>query len=236
VNNSELLGRLDELKSMMIDVATGGPRIDEVQATFARKYDIVSDELLIRGLVNPLPYRDLWEWYARWSSGDLPTWASRRKFVAELFAPLEKAIRSGDVSPFEPTGWDRVDRVVTQLRKRLASARNEEDFQQIGLLGREVLISLAQAVYDGNQHPILDGKEVSSTDFKRMRDADIAVELKGDAAEHLRKHAKAALDLAVHLQHKRTAAFRDAASCVEATTSVVNLIAITAGLRDPEGQ
>jgi hypothetical protein len=37
----------------------------------------------------------------------------------------------------------------------------------------------------------------------------------------------------LHLQHKRTASFRDAALCSEATTSVVNLIAIIAGRRDP---
>jgi hypothetical protein len=39
----------------------------------------------------------------------------------------------------------------------------------------------------------------------------------------------------VHLQHKRTAAFRDAASCVEATKSVITLVAINAGRRDPSG-
>ena len=144
-----------------------------------------------------------------------------------------RQIRFGELKPFEPTGWDRVDRVVTQLRKRLALARTEEDFQGIGLLCREVLISLAQTVYDPARHPILDGTDASPADFKRMLDAYIAVELKGNSGEHQRKHARAALDLAQHLQHKRTAVFRDAASCVEATTSVVNLIAITAGLRDP---
>lgn len=49
---------------------------------------------------------------------------------------------------------------------------------------------------------------------------------------HATQHAKATLDLAVHLQHRRTATYRDAALCVEATISVVNLIAIIAGLRD----
>jgi hypothetical protein len=68
---------------------------------------------------------------------------------------------------------------------------------------------------------------------KRMLEAYIAASLAGSSNEHLRKHARAALDLALHLQHKRTASFRDAALCSEATTSVVNLIAIIAGRRDP---
>lgn len=47
------------------------------------------------------------------------------------------------------------------------------------------------------------------------------------------KHARAAVDRAVELQHHRTASFRPAALCVEATSSVVNVIAILAGKRDP---
>jgi hypothetical protein len=66
-----------------------------------------------------------------------------------------------------------------------------------------------------------------------MLEAYIAVEMAGGANEYLRKHTRAALDLAVNLQHKRTAAFRDAAICVEATTATVNTIAIISGRRDP---
>jgi hypothetical protein len=89
-------------------------------------------------------------------------------------------------------------------------------------------------VFDPERHPILDGAKASETDAKRMLDAYISTELAGGSNEHLRKHARAALDLAVHLQHKRTASFRDAASCAEATTSVINLISIADGQRDPD--
>ena len=76
--------------------------------------------------------------------------------------------------------------------------------------------------------------EPSATDAKRMLDAYIAVELAGGANEASRRHAKSALDLANALQHQRTASFREAAMCVEATTAVVNVIAIVAGRRDPQ--
>jgi hypothetical protein len=101
------------------------------------------------------------------------------------------------------------------------------------MLARETLISLAQAVFLPDQHPILDGVKSSDTDAKRMLEAYIVPSLAGSSNEHLRKHARDALDLALHLQHKRTASFRDAALCSEATTSVVNLIAIIAGRRVP---
>ena len=222
----------------MIAVATGGPRINDVNAEFAKKYDAVAEELASRDIKNTFPYRDLWQWYGRWSSGDMPSWQSRRDFVNSLgdeliFNIREASAGSITVAAHEPTGWSRVDRTVTEARKQLELATTEEQFQAVGLLCCEILISLAQAVFDPERHPTLDDVRPSDTDAKRMLEAYIAVEFAGSANEHTRKHARAACDLAVHLQHRRTATFREAAACVEATTSTVNLIAITAGLRDP---
>lgn len=119
------------------------------------------------------------------------------------------------------------------MRKQLASAETEEQFQAVGLLCREALISLAQAVFDPDKHPV-EGVSVSATDVKRMLEAYIAATFAGSENEATRKHARAAFDLANSVQHQRTATFRRAAICAEATTSVVNLIAIAAGLRDPK--
>ena len=114
----------------------------------------------------------------------------------------------------------------------LEKAKNEEQFQAIGLVCRETLISLAQTVYDPSKHVVTDGIALSKTDAKRMLDLYISAELAGKTNEVARKHAKAALDLANDLTHKRTAAFRLAALCAEATTALVNLIAIISGRRD----
>lgn len=151
-----------------------------------------------------------------------------------MVSPLISRIRTGRVEELQPTGWQRVDRTVGEIRDRLAAATNEEQFQAVGLLCREGLISLAQAVYVRTRHPSLDGTEPSSTDGKRMLEAFIAAELVGGAYEETRRHARSALDLANALQHRRTANFRDAAMCVEATTTVVNVAAIVAGRRDPQ--
>jgi len=87
------------------------------------------------------------------------------------------------------------------------------------LFCREALISAAPAVYDAARHPPLDGDAPSTTDAKRMLESYIAVELAGGTNDEARKHARSALDLAAPLQHKRTASFRDAAMCIEATSS-----------------
>lgn len=83
----------------MISVATGGARIGNVQDEFARTFDSVSLELSARDIENPLPYRDLWQWYGHWTGTEsLKTYQSRRKYVATLFEPLVRSIHSKSTS------------------------------------------------------------------------------------------------------------------------------------------
>jgi hypothetical protein len=61
----------------------------------------------------------------------------------------------------------------------------------------------------------------------------IASELAGSPNEEIRKFAKNAYQLSVILQHRRNANFKQAALCVEATRSLINIVAIISGHRDP---
>jgi len=235
--NEQLISTVEEQKSLMIAVATGQQRIQEVNDQYKMRKAEIAKALQGRGINDPNRFVDLWAWYSRWKSGDLPSYQSIRQFVSELYDPLLQQLQSTS-SPTpgifaEPTGWARVDRCVTQIRDQLEQASNEEQFQVVGTLCREALISLAQAVFEPTRHPTLDGVKTSSTDFKRMMEAYFAVELAGESMRHSRQHAKAAFDLANELQHKRTATFRHAALCAEATTAVVNFVAIVSGQRDP---
>src|SRR5690606_33475716 len=139
MTDEELLSALDELRTLMINVATGGPRINDVNGNYQRVFAGVAADLARRRIDNPITFGSLWDWYARWSSGDLPTYQSRRSFISELINPLANRIRTGRADDQPPTGWLRVDRCVGGLRDRLAAARNEEQFQTVGLLGREAL-------------------------------------------------------------------------------------------------
>lgn len=234
MDDTDLIAAIERMGSLMISVATGGPRIEVVNPEFQRLDGIVAGELSRRGLGNPLPYRSLWDWHGRWSQGDLPTYKSRRSFIGEIVNPLVTQIRTGRTEAPLPTGWTRVDRTVEELRSRLIAARTEEQFQAVGLLGREALISLAQAVFDGELHEVPDGVTPSDSDARRMLEGFLGTELAGGTNEEARKHAKSAFALAVALQHRRTATFRDAALCVEAAVSVVNIVAIVSGRRDPQ--
>lgn len=232
MNGNEFHQRLDSMKSLLISVSTGGPRIGEVDDRYKQLYSLVALEFLARGIENPIPFPSLWDWYSRWSSGEYPTYQSRRDYISNLFNPTLQFLKTGQLDQPEPTGWQRVDRCVSELRLRLLAANNEEQYQAIGLLAREAVISTAQMVYDPNRHKSLDNVTPSQTDAKRMLEAFISFELAGGSNEEARRHAKSTLDFAVALQHRRTATFRDAALCAEATSSTISIIAILAGRRD----
>lgn len=131
----------------------------------------------------------------------------------------------------EPTGWQKVDRQLQEVRLRLDTAESEEQYQAVGLLCREVLISVAQEVYDPDRYPSPEGVAPSDTDARRMLELFFSAELTGGGNEEARAHARAALRLALALQHRRTADFRMAALCAEATSSVVNILAVLGGRR-----
>lgn len=187
--------------------------------------------MLGKGIKDPNPHSDLWAWYGKWSSGDLPSYQSRRKYITDLYQPLIDHLDQSRLERIsepikEPTGWARVDRGVDKIIYQLETAKDEEDFQVVGLQCRETLISLAQAVYDPSIHKSKDNVTLSKTDANRMLESYFATELKGRKNEELRSHVKASLKLANWLQHKRTANIRDALLCAEATRTVVNIVAI----------
>ena len=124
--------------------------------------------------------------------------------------------------------WSKVSRQLERARERLANASAEEDFQSVGHLCREALISLAEAVYVRMCHPPLDGIEPSATDAKRRLQAYVAVELGGSSNTDVRKSVRANVDLAVSLQHDRNATETDAAICLVTTEAVVKAFRLIA--------
>lgn len=124
---------------------------------------------------------------------------------------------------FEPTGWERVDRAIEEMKKRLLVADNEEKYQAIGMLGRETLITIAQQVFVKDLHPALDGVDISKTDAKRMLEAYLQYEM-GEESEKVRKFCKTAVDLGNQLTHDRNATKKAASICIVSVASVASLI------------
>ena len=133
--------------------------------------------------------------------------------------------------------WDRVTRALDSMNHRLLSAETEEDFQAVGLLGREVLISLDQAVYEPDNHPSVDGVSPSQTDAKRMLESFVAAVLPGSGNEEARRFVRSAVALAESLQHRRSAQRIDAELAVAGVESAIRIVEVlsghAAGAREP---
>ncbi|HZV17524.1 MAG TPA: hypothetical protein VFF84_02410 [Sphingobium sp.] len=224
-----LLSELLIHRAMMVSVATGGPRIQEVDDYYKAR-EVRIRQAIPKGVKYENPHADLWDWYRHWSAS-LPQYKDRRSYVRQLFGPAIEAIAKRSSLPSEPreaTGWERVDRALSKARSQLESASAEEDYQAIGLLCREVIISLAQAVYDPAIHQSLDGVPPSETDANRMLEAYIGHVFPGASNKEVRAHHRASLALALNLQHRRTATRQLAALCVEATASTAAVVSIIA--------
>ncbi|WP_380874760.1 hypothetical protein [Sphingomonas sp. DBB INV C78] len=224
-----LLSELLIHRAMMIDVATGGARLQDVD-DYYRAREVRIRQAIPGGVTYDNPHVDLWAWYRHWSA-ELPQYKDRRFYVRQLFGPAIEAIAKRSSLPSEPreaTGWERVDRALSKARTQLETASAEEDWQAIGLLCREVIISLAQAVYDPAIHESLDGVRPSETDANRMLEAYIAHVFPGASNKEVRAHHRASLALALNLQHRRTATRQLAALCVEATASTTAVVSIIA--------
>lgn len=148
--------------------------------------------------------------------------------VAELRKRLFLNHASFSVMPVfescsEPTGWERVDRSIEEMKNRLKVADTEEKYQAIGMLGRETLISIAQQVFDKEKHPSVDGTDISTADAKRMFEAYISFELAAES-EKVVKFVKSSVDMSNQLTHDRNATKRAAGICVLAVASIANLM------------
>ncbi|MBA2127173.1 hypothetical protein DLM45_13215 [Hyphomicrobium methylovorum] len=227
---ARLLADLIIHREMMISVATGGDRIQEVD-DYYRARDAGIRRSLPDGVPYENPHDSLWDWYNYWRT-NFDTYRGRREYIRKMLSPAIEAISQRSVvadAHREPTGWERVDRVLAKARKQLETATAEEDCQAIGLLCREAIISLAQAVFDPAIHATLDGVKPSITDANRMLEAYVPHQFPGESNKEVRAHARASLALALNLQHRRTATPQLAALCVEATASTVAVVLIISG-------
>ena len=98
MTNDELIAGLEQIKSLLISVATGGPRINDVEQRYHQTFAAVAAELARRRLENPITFGSLWDWYGRWSSGDLPSSLLKIGLMERLERSAEPLSRFSNVS------------------------------------------------------------------------------------------------------------------------------------------
>jgi nucleoside phosphorylase len=88
----ELLRKIQDMKSIMIAVATGEERIQDIDEKYIKLFGEVDLDLELLeeenpSIYNPNSFTSLWDWYNYWSSS-LSGYADRRKYVYDLYIDL----------------------------------------------------------------------------------------------------------------------------------------------------
>lgn len=230
----ELRHNIDTIRSIMVSVATGGDRIQNVNERYQTLNTSVKSTCKKLGILYNNPFESLWDWYGKWRA-DFPTYQERREYIRGLFTPILYRIDNHQESNVEVLvqldDWTRIKRTVDKIKSDCQSAKDEEDFQSVGLLCRDVLISLAQAVYDSNIHGDTDeqGTHIGNSDAVRMIGNYFSVVLQGKQKKELRDYAKATNAIANQLTHKRTATRTDMLLTMSSTIALINFIGILEG-------
>lgn len=232
---AQLKQSVETIRNIMVSVATGGNRIQDEDARYKRLHSQIERNCKKLNLTYNNSFCSLWDWFGKWKA-DFPTYQERRVFISELFAPTlayfdENESLSNIETFVELNDWERIKRTLIKIKRDSNNAKDEEDFQTIGLLCRDVIISLAQAVYNPIFHGMTDetGKQIGKADAVRMIGNYVSVMLNGEHNKELRAYAKATNDLANQLTHKRSATKKDMLLIVSSTIALINFIGIIEG-------
>lgn len=226
-----LISELDSVKNYLISVATGKDRIDDVNSLYKDVHHRVKCKLKWIGVEYLNKFNDLWEWYSYYNSNQLAHYSERRDYINELFSKIVSDVEDYalDIMPqieLSLAPWESIHQSILKIKNRAASANDSEDYQAIGVLCRELLISLAKIVYNPNIHGKTDetGTEIGATDSKRMLINYINTKVPGSSKEQIRRFIKCVNDLSNMLTHQRTATKRDLLLTINAVFCLVNSI------------
>ena len=149
-----LVQELESQAALLAAVATGGPRIETVQAEYQHRRQRLVRALERRGLQYPFPWPDLWQWYGHWSV-NLKGYGTRRAYIRQLVAPVLEALerQQSGLSVVDPRAaaiptWADLDGRVAGLATELADAASRDDLQDVGRRAREVMIDCARLLAD----------------------------------------------------------------------------------------
>jgi hypothetical protein len=185
------------------------------------------------------PFRDFETFYKHWrrvgASGS-GGWQARRDILDEHFDPLHEMLDEREagsiastlaaaISPHKVTGWPRVDEEVSELRRHFESATTQQDYSNVGNDCVAILEALSATVYLHARHRRSDESEPPVANTKARLERYIEVELVGADNAELRKLARAAIELAQAVKHRRATVSRtEAGIAADAVILLANML------------
>jgi len=187
-----LLIKIQELQSIMVNVATGSALIQDEEDSYIKLYQEISSysrKLQQEGLIrkNPNDFSSLWHWHSHWKF-ELDGYASRR-YVGELYGgivvPIQKSLRrhqqnSTSVQEFTEDLHRRCDE---ELLKHTVSTNNEsKEVENIAnfdsnyiakgdkktLLQNSIILDSSQIVEPSATEPMIDFAIITAIRIERL--------------------------------------------------------------------
>jgi hypothetical protein len=224
-----LLDLLDVQAALLVDVATGGSRIDDVNARYKRRRRLLDGAPRAHGVSSPFPFEDLWSWRGYWQAQELSTYQSRRHRVAELARPAREALevlltgaQVSDPGAEDLPSWAQLDQRVAGIVAELSQARSRDDLQDVGRRCREVLIDAAKLLTNPDLLPA--GTEApKASDAKAWLDLFLAARAPERTHRELRAFVPVAWDLAQKVTHGDIDRV-DAYAAAQATVLIIRVL------------
>lgn len=183
------------------------------------------------------PFRDFNTFYKHWrSAGAVGSWQARRDILDEHFEPLHEALdvrEAGSItstlatpiSPSKVTGWPRVDEELSELRRHFESASSQQDYSNVGNDCVALLEALSATVYEHGKHKHGDEAEPPVQNTKERLNRYIEVQLAGSDNAELRRLARASIEFAQAVKHRRATVTRqEAGIAADAVILLANLL------------
>jgi hypothetical protein len=150
----------------------------------------------------------------------------------EVFPSLERfQFLSNRIIPIL-TPWEEINDLQNRLLDQLRTAKETQEFQNIGNSSRTILQKLSNIVYDPSKHKALDPNiDLSAGKFKNRLHSVIKSEIADKEIRELRDYgesivttAEKSIDLANKLTHDLNAVRMMAESCVISVVSVISFL------------
>lgn len=227
---------VDSVAGVMVSVATGGPEIKKVNATYQREHRALAAALKRLGIDYPNRFNDLWRWHGRWSDGSMPTYRDRRAHIAELIEPVRRALAQREESGRAlaqgitegPTGWPLVDQQCGRLRQLWRGASGSDAYNAVGLQAVKILTTVGHIVFDPARD-IQPGEEEPGPDDAKRRIAGFLRRVApGERGENLRKMLNGAYGEANAAKHRHLATRVDAGTAANAVLLIVDTLRLLA--------
>jgi hypothetical protein len=220
-------------RDLLITVALGEVPPGDADGEYRSRQEDLADGLVEAGLPSPFPWRSLWGWHTFYSQR-LATPIDQRAYVDLLADSVLSKLgaahseQEGDVLGWTAKSWNTISDRLKEVRRDLADAKTLDDYQDVGRRCREIVIAVANLLFDDRMVPDSQTAPHGSNAKARidliiealLQDADGRPELRA----LFRNLARSVWDLSQTVTHSSSAGRLDARASFEATLLMCTLL------------